>query len=185
MKSLKLLLVGAAFTLIGCGGGAEQVTYEEFYQKTQEIEDHHYSEATLTIWYFSDMTSEGETTKADVEKEFKYAWNSEVNRFVPSDGAEDAYGNELSTTVKKTFANKTEEPEDLKDFGCQYFIDPFKTYIDYTETIETRTIRTIQSYTYDEYGYMTDYLLNVEADGTYKDQPVSGVQITTYSVVYK
>ena len=59
------------------------------------------------------------------------------------------------------------------------------SYVDYTETREERTIRTIESHTYNSYGYLTDYLLQATANGTYKGEPINGTQKTTYSISYR
>ena len=185
-KGLLVLILISTTSLVACGEDAPTtVDYEGFYQEVLKIEEHYYSEATLTIWYYSDITSEGKTDKQDVKQVQKYSWDSQKKKFVPVEEYDAEHGNELSKTVKAKYENKPEEPKDSKDLGFQYFIKPFKTYVDITEKIETRTIRTIESYTYDKYGYMTNYLLSAEADGTYKDQPISGIQKTTFSVSYK
>ena len=75
--------------------------------------------------------------------------------------------------------------KDSKNLGYQYYINPFMSYVDYTETIEERTIRTIESQTYNNYGYLTDYLLQATANGTYKGEPLNGTQKTAYSISYR
>ena len=91
----------------------------------------------------------------------------------------------FSCIIKELLANHPEEPEDYKDVGCQYFISPFRTYVDYTETIEERTLRTIEEKVFDKYGYLTYYKLEVTVQGTYKEQEISGVERTTFYVVYQ
>lgn len=184
-KGILLLGIISTLSLVACGNNGTKTTYEDFYNKTQEIEDYHYSEATLTVSAYSDITQEGETTKDDRTMTFKYTWNTETNKFAPVEENEFGFEDEISKTVKAIYANHPEESKDSKDLGFEYYINPFKVYVDVTDTIEQRTLRTIESHTYDKYGYLTEYFLQVTASGEYKDQPISGIQKMTYSISYK
>ena len=172
----------SSLSLVGCNKntGPTKVEYSEFYQKIQEIENNHHSHATMIVTYFEDLSGKGETIKATLN----YSWNDEQNKFVPDETYEYDLTDEINRTIKVAF-NKAEESEDSKSLGYQYFINPFKCYVDYTETIEERTIRTIESETYNSYGYLTDYLLKATAKGTYKDEPINGTQKTVYSISYR
>ena len=188
MKKLFLSLCFiSTLSLVACNNnaGATKTTYEDFYNKTQEIEDYHHSEATLTITYFSDFIQGEEVIKENRTRTYKYTWNTEANMFAPVEEYDSDFANEISKTAKELYANKPQDSEDNINMGYEYYINPFKVYVDYTETIESRTIRSIESFTYDKYGFLTNYLLQVEAEGTYKDQPISGMQKIAYSVSYK
>ena len=169
-------------SLVACNKntGPTRVEYSVFYQKIQEIESNHHSHATMTVTYFDDLSGDGKTKQATLN----YSWNDEQNKFVPDETYEYDLTDEINRTIKDEF-KKAEESEDSKSLGFQYFIEPFKSYVDYTETIEERTIRTIESQTYNSYGYLTDYLLQATANGTYKGEPFNGTQKTTYSISYK
>ena len=185
MKKILLCLLSVlSLTVCSCSG-PKKVTYEEFYAKTQEIEDHHYSTATITICYDMDMIHEGTSEKTNGKRVIDYTWSDELNKFVASKEEDSGFEDELSRTVKRIYANRPDESEESKGMGYQYFVNPFKVYVDYTDTEEERTIRTIQSETYDKYGYLTSYLLKASASGSYKDHPISGYQKTTYTVSYK
>ena len=183
-KGFVLFCFVSALSLVACNKTAPtQVEYAEFYQKIQEIENNHHSHATMNITYFDDLSGKGKTIKATLN----YSWSDEQNKFVPDEEYEYDLTDELNRTIKDEF-KKAEESEESKSLGYQYFIEPFKSYIDYTETVEEdgeRTIRTIQSLTYNNYGYLTDYLLQATAKGTYKGEPLNGTQKTTYSISYK
>lgn len=180
-KGLALFCFISALSLAACNKtGPTRVEYSEFYQKIQEIEENHHSHATMTVTSFQDLSGKGETKKATL----KYSWSDEQNKFIPDEEYEYDLTDEINRTIKDEF-KKAEEPEDNKSLGYQYFINPFISYVDYTETIEERTIRTIESQTYNSYGYLTDYLLQATAKGTYKGEPLNGTQKTTYSISYK
>ena len=183
MKKL-FLLIGCipVLSIVACNqnGGGKKVEYSEFYQKMQEIEENHHSHATMNVTYFDDLSGKGKTIKATLN----YSWSDEQNKFVPDEEYEYDLTDEINRTIKDEF-KKAEESEDSKNLGYQYFINPFISYVDYTETIEERTIRTIESQTYNNYGYLTDYLLQATANGTYKGEPINGTQKTTYSISYK
>ena len=181
-KGFLLFCFVSTLSLVACNQntGPKKVEYSEFYQKIQEIENNHHSHATMNITYFNDLSGTGETIKATLN----YSWGDEQNKFVPDEEYEYDLTDELNRTIKDEF-KRAEESEDSKDLGYQYFIEPFKSYVDYTETIEERTIRTIESQTYNNYGYLTDYLLQATANGTYKGEPLNGTQKTTYSISYK
>ena len=171
----------SALSLAACNKtGPTKVEYSMFYQKIQEIEENHHSHATMTVTYFDDLSGKGETIKAMLN----YSWNDEQNKFVPDEEYEYDLTDEINRTIKDEF-KKAEESEDSKSLGYQYFINPFKVYVDYTETIEERTIRTIESSTYNSYGYLTNYLLQATANGTYKGEPFNGTQKTAYSILYR
>ena len=186
-KSYLLISFISLTTLVACNNGPApiKVTYEELYAKSQEIEDHRYSKATLTCNAFVDVTQGGETYNIDKTMTFNYVWDEEQNRFVSTDEEEAGFSNDISKTIKELLANHPEEPEDYKDVGCQYFISPFRTYVDYTETIEERTLRTIEEKVFDKYGYLTYYKLEVTVQGIFQEQEISGVERTTYSVIYQ
>ena len=176
------LLIGfvSTLSLVACNKGPEKVDYEQFYNKIQEIEDHHYSYATLALAYSDSISGDGSTIKATLN----YTWSEETNDFIPDED----YKYDLAESVNKTIKDKykrSQESEDAKELGYKYYINPFKVYIDYTETIEERTIRTIESQTYNNYGYLTDYLLQATANGTYKGEPLNGTQKISYSISYK
>lgn len=171
----------SAFSLVACNNnGPTKVAYSEFYQKIQEIEENHHSHATLDVTYFDDLSGERQTMHATLN----YSWSDEQNKYIPDETYEYDLSDEINRTIKDKF-KKAEESEESKNLGYQYFINPFKSYIDYTETIEERTIRTIESQTYNSYGYLTDYLLQATVNGTYKGEPLNGTQKTTYSISYK
>ncbi len=188
MKKVFLTLCLVSLTsLVACNKntGPEKTTYENFYSKTQAIEDHTYSRATLVVSYHRDIT-QGETPdKMDIDETCEYTWNSETNLFVPVGTYRSSFEEEISRTVKSIYKNRPQENEDSISLGYQYYINPFVVYVDYTETYEGRTVRTVQSTTYNEYGYITNYLLEATVSGTYKDQPISGVEKTVYSVSYQ
>ena len=173
-------------SLVACNQnpGPEKTTYDNFYNKTQAVEDHTYSHATLVLSYHRDVTQGDKADKADINETCEYTWNSETRQFVPNGTYRSSFEEEISRTVKTIYANRSQESEESKSLGYQYFINPFKVYIDYTETDEGRTVRTMQSSTYNEYGYITSFLLEATVSGTYKDQPISGVEKTIYSVSY-
>ena len=181
------LLMGLiiALPLVACNKGPTRVEYEEFYNKTQGIEDYHHTHATVVVTFFSDLTQGGESSKTDLKMTLNYTWNNEQNRFIADEENEIDFGSEISRNLKDRYKNMPEEKEDIKSLGFKYYINPFKVYVDITETIESRTIRTIESSTYDKYGYITSYLLQATASGTYQDQPISGTQKTAYSVTYE
>ena len=180
-KGLALFCFISVLSLVACNKtGPTKVEYSEFYQKIQEIEENHHSHATMNITYFDDLSGKGKTIKATLN----YSWSDEQNKFVPDEEYEYDLTDEINRTIKDEF-KKAEESEDSKSLGYQYFINPFICYVDYTETIEERTIRTIESQTYNSYGYLTDYLLQATANGTYKGEPLNGTQKTTYSISYK
>ena len=184
-KGYLLFCFVSAISFVACNQntGPKKVEYSVFYQKIQEIENNHHSHATMNITYFNDLSGTGET----IEATLNYSWSDEQNKFVPDEEYEYDLTDEINRTIKDDF-KRAEESEDSKDLGYQYFIEPFKCYVDYTETIveeEERTIRTIQSQTYNNYGYLTDYLLQATANGTYKGEPLNGTQKTTYSISYK
>ena len=176
------LLIGFVSTLplVACNKGPEKVDYEQFYNKIQEIEDHHYSYATLALAYSDSISGDGST----IEATLNYTWSEEANNFIP----DEEYEYDLAESVNKTIkdkCNRSQESEDAKELGYKYYINPFKVYIDYTETIEDRTVRIIESSTYDKYGYLTNYLLEVTAKGTYKGEIIDGTQKASYSISYK
>ena len=181
-KGLLLFCFISTLSLVACNNNnsPKKVEYSEFYQKIQEIENNHHSHATLNITYFDDLSGVGQTINATLN----YSWNDEQNKFLPDEKYEYDLTDEINRTVKDKF-KKAEESEDSKNLGYQYFIEPLKAYVDYTETIEERTIRTIESQTYNNYGYLTDYLLQATAKGTYKGEPLNGTQKTVYSVSYR
>ena len=183
MKKL-FLLIGciSAFSVMACNQNKapKKVTYSEFYQKIQEIEDNHHTHATLSLTYSDDLSGDGSNVKATL----KYTWSDELNEYVPDEEYEIDLTSEINRTIKDKF-KRAEESEDQKEFGYQYFIEPFKSYVDYTETIEERTIRTIESQTYNNYGYLTDYLLQATVNGTYEGEPFNGTQKIVYSISYK
>ena len=181
-KGLLLFCFVSALSLVACNQNTspKKVEYSEFYQKIQEIENNHHSHATMNITYFDDLSGKGETIKATL----KYSWSDEQNKFVPDEEYEYDLTDEINRTIKDEF-KKSEESQDQKDLGYQYFIEPFKYYVDYTETIEERTIRTIESQTYNNYGYLTDYLLQATVNGTYKGEPLNGTQKTVFSISYR
>ena len=172
----------STLSLVACNKntGPTKVEYSEFYQKIQEIEENHHSHATMTVTYFNDLSGKAETMKATLN----YSWSDEQNKFVPDEEYEYDLTDEINRTIKDEF-KRAEESEDSKSLGYQYFINPFKAYVDCTETIEERTVRTIQSQTYNNYGYLTDYLLQATVNGTYKGEPINGTQKTTYSISYR
>lgn len=171
----------STLSLVACNNkGQTKVEYSEFYQKIQEIEENHHSHATLDVTYFDDLSGEGQTMHSTLN----YSWSDEQNKYIPDETYEYDLSDEINRTIKDKF-KKAEESEESKNLGYQYFINPFKSYIDYTETIEERTIRTIESQTYNSYGYLTDYLLQATVNGTYKGEPLNGTQKTTYSISYK
>lgn len=173
-------------TVCSCSA-SKKVTYEEFYTKTQEIEDHHYSTATLTINTICDLIHDGAPEKFNITRVFNYTWSDEFIIFVPDEdyGPGISHEFELSKTLKKLYSNKPQESEESKGMGFQYFINPFKVYFDYTETTEEKTVRTIKSTTYDKYGYVTNYLFKETSEGIFHDKPISGYQKVTYTVSYK
>lgn len=183
MKKL-FLVVGSisVLSLVACNQAPapKKVSYEEFYQKIQEIENNHHNHATLSLTYFDDLSGNGETNQATLN----YTWNTEQNKFLPDETYQFDLADEINRTIKDEF-KRSEEGQDQKDMGYQYFIEPFKSYVDYTETIEQRTLRTIQSRTYNSYGYLTDYLLQVTANGTYQGKPLNGTQKTAYTISYR
>ena len=181
-KGLALFCFISALSLAACNKntGPTKVEYSEFYQKIQEIEENHHSHATMTVTYFNDLSGKGETKRVTLN----YSWNDEQKKFIPDETYEYDLTDEINRTVKDKF-KKAEESEDSKSLGYQYFINPFKSYVDYTETIEERTIRTIESNTYNNYGYLTNYLLQATAKGTYKGEPLNGTQKTVYSISYR
>lgn len=181
----------STLSLVACNkNGQTKVEYSEFYQKIQEIEENHHSHATLDVTYFDDLSGERQTMHATLN----YSWNDEQNKYIPDETYEFDLSDEINRTIKDEF-KKAEESEDSKNLGYQYFINPFKCYVDFTEkmyetvvdtgTMEERTIRTIESQTYNSYGYLTDYLLQATVNGTYKGEPLNGTQKTTYSISYK
>ena len=183
MKKLYLLVSYlSVFSIVACNQKAspKQVDYSEFYQKIQEIEENHHSHATLTFTYFDELSGDGETRKATLN----YIWSDEQNEFVPDGTDQFDLVSVINRTIKNMFRSP-EENQDLKNFGCQYFIEPFKYCVDYTETVEERTIRTVESHTYNDYGYLTDYLLQATVNGTYKGESLNGTQKTAYSISYK
>lgn len=183
MKKLYLLVSYIfVFSIVACNQKTSptKVDYSEFYEKIQEIEENHHSHATMTVTFFDDIYGDGKTKQATLN----YSWNDEQNKFVPDETYEYDLTDELNRTIKDEF-KKAEESEDSKSLGYQYFINPFKFYVDYTETIEERTIRTIQSNTYNNYGYLTHYLLKATAKGTYQGEPFNGTEKTEYSISYK
>lgn len=146
MKKLYLLVSYlSVFSIVACNQKAspKKVDYSEFYQKIQEIEENHHSHATMTVTYFDEISGDGKITKATL----KYSWSDEENKFVADETYEFDLAHEINKTIKNKY-KKAEESEDSKNLGYQYFINPFKAYVDYTETIEERTIRTIESCTY-------------------------------------
>lgn len=181
-KGLTLFCFISTLSLVACNKntGPTKVEYSEFYQKIQEIESNHHSHATLNVTYFDDLSGEGVTKQATLN----YSWNAEQNKFIPDEEYEYDLTDDINRTIKDEF-KKAEESEDSKELGYQYFIEPFMSYVDYTETIEERTIRTIESHTYNNYGYLTDYLLQAIANGTYKGEPINGTQKTVYSISYR
>ena len=181
-KGFILFCFVSTLSLVACNQntGPKKVKYSEFYQKIQEIENNHHSNATMNITYFNDLSGTGETIKATLN----YSWSDEQNKFVPDEEYEYDLTDELNRTIKDEF-KRAEESEDSKDLGYQYFIEPFKYYLDYTEAIEERTIRTVESGTYNSYGYLTDYLLQATVNGTYKGEPLNGTQKITYSISYR
>ena len=172
----------STLSLVACNQstGPKKVEYSEFYQKIQEIEENHHSHATLTLTYFDELSGDGQVRKATLN----YSWSDEENKFVPDENYEYDLTSEINRTIKDKFRN-SEESQDQKDLGYQYFIEPFKSYVDYTETIEERTIRTIESQTYNSYGYLTDYLIQATVNGTYKGEPFNGTQKTAFSISYR
>lgn len=172
----------SALSLVACNQntGPKKVDYSEFYQKIQEIEENHHSHATLTLTYFDELSGDGQVRK----ETFNYSWSGEQNEFVPDETYQLDLTSQINRTIKDKF-QKAEESEDSKSLGYQYFIEPFKAYVDYTETIEERTIRTIESQTYNSYGYLTDYLIQATVNGIYKGEPHNGTQKTAYSISYR
>lgn len=134
----------------------------------------------MNITYFQDLSEKGETIKTTLN----YSWSDEQNKFVPDEEYEYDLTDEINRTIRDKF-KKAEEDEDSKRLGYQYFINPFIYCVNYTETIEERAIRTIESQTFNSYGYLTDYLLQATVNGTYKGEPLNGTQKTTYSISYK
>ena len=181
-KGLALFCFISTLSLAACNKntGPTKVEYSEFYQKIQEIEENHHSHATMTVTYFDELSGDGKTTKVTLN----YSWSDEENKFVPDETYEFDLAHEINKTIKNKY-KKAEESEDSKSLGYQYFINPFKVYVDYTETIEERTIRTIESSTYNSYSYLTNYLLQATANGTYKGEPFNGTQKTAYSILYR
>ena len=183
MKKLFLLTCCISMLSIAAcnkNGGSKKVEYSEFYQKIQEIEDNHHSRASLVLTYLYDLSGEKQTQKATLN----YSWSDEENKFVPDENYEYDLTSEINRTIKDKF-RVSEESQEQKDLGYQYFIEPFKSYVDYTETIEERTIRTIESQTYNSYGYLTDYLIQATVNGTYKGEPINGTQKTAFSISYR
>ena len=134
----------------------------------------------MTVTFFDGVSGDGKTTKVILN----YSWSDEENKFVPDETYQFDLAHEINKTIKNKY-KKAEESEDSKSLGYQYFINPFKAYVDYTETIEERTIRTIESNTYNNYGYLTHYLLKATVKGTYKGEPLNGTQKTEYSISYR
>ena len=179
-KGFLLFSFISTLSLVACNNSPKKVEYSEFYQKIQEIENNHHSHATLNITYFDDLSGDKQTINATLN----YSWNDEQNKFLPDEKYEYDLTDEINRTIKDEF-KRAEESEDSKSLGYQYFINPFKAYVDCTETIEERTVRTIQSQAYNNYGYLTDYLLQATVNGTYKGEPLNGTQKTAYSISYR
>lgn len=180
-KWFLLLSFVSMLSLASCnGGGGKKVTYEEFYQKTQEVESHQYSHATMSLSYMDSISGDGKTN----ERTYKYTWSAELKAFVADEKYDADLANDLNRNVKDIYAKRPKEDEEMITLGYQYFIEPFRVYIDFTETMEFRTVRTIQSSTYDKYGYITDYLLEASVHGTYDDKPINGTQKMAYTVSY-
>ena len=172
----------SALSLVACNQntGPKKVEYSVFYQKIQEIEENHHSHAKLTLTYFDEISGDGQVRK----ETFNYSWSDEQNEFVPDETYQRDLTSQINRTIKDKFKS-SEESQDQKDLGYQYFINPFKCYVDYTETIEERIIRTVESQTYNSYGYLTNYLIQATVNGRYQGEPYNGTQKTAFSISYK
>lgn len=194
MKNLnKILLGGAALVLLtGCDLFKTSISADKYQEKVDKLEQHQYSEATVTVKEEIVGTGMYVDDSASIDETGKLTWNSEKGEWVPEDEADvnlkyyvySLYGKKITDVIV------TPESSTLEIENTYYSNLEVKTVIKGSVKIEEYQLETTydkyqMNYKFDKYGWMTSYKMVCNSSTTMGTQSGTSKHSRTIKISYK
>ena len=194
MKNLnKILLGGAALVLLtGCDLFKTSISADKYQEKVDKLEQHQYSEATVTVKEEIVGTGMYADDSATIDETGKLTWNSETGEWVPEDEADvnlkyyvySLYGKKITDVIV------TPDSSTLEIENTYYSNLEVKTVIKGSVKIEEYQLETTydkyqMNYKFDKYGWMTSYKLVCNSSTTMGTQSGTSKHSRTIKISYK
>ena len=194
MKNLnKILLGGAALVLLtGCDLFKTSISADKYQEKVDKLEQHQYSEATVTVKEEIVGTGMYADDSASIDETGKLNWNSEKGEWVPEDEADvnlkyyvySLYGKKITDVIV------TPDSSSLEIENTYYSNLEVKTVIKGSVKIEEIQLETTydkyqMNYKFDKYGWMTSYKMVCNSSTTMGTQSGTSKHSRTIKISYK
>ena len=194
MKNLnKILLGGAALVLLtGCDLFKTSISADKYQEKVDKLEQHQYSEATVTVKEEIVGTGMYADDSATIDETGKLTWNSETGEWVPEDEADvnlkyyvySLYGKKITDVIV------TPDSSTLEIENTYYSNLEVKTVIKGSVKIEDIQLETTydkyqMNYKFDKYGWMTSYKMVCNSSTTMGTQSGTSKHSRTIKISYK
>ena len=194
MKNLnKILLGGAALVLLtGCDLFKTSISADKYQEKVDKLEQHQYSEATVTVKEEIVGTGMYADDSASIDETGKLNWNSEKGEWVPEDEADvnlkyyvySLYGKKITEVIV------TPDSSTLEIENTYYSNLEVKTVIKGSVKIEEIQLETTydkyqMNYKFDKYGWMTSYKMVCNSSTTMGTQSGTSKHSRTIKISYK
>ena len=194
MKHLNKIFAGAAVLVLltGCDLFKHSISAEKYQEKVDKLEQHQYSEATVTVKEEIVGTGMYADDSASIDETGKLTWNSEKGEWVPEDEADvnlkyyvySLYGKKITDVIV------TPDSSTLEIENTYYSNLEVKTVIKGSVKIEEYQLETTydkyqMNYKFDKYGWMTSYKLVCNSSTTMGTQSGTSKHSRTIKISYK
>ena len=194
MKHLNKIFAGAAVLVLltGCDLFKHSISAEKYQEKVDKLEQHQYSEATVTVKEEIVGTGMYADDSASIDETGKLTWNSETGQWVPEDEADvdlkyyvySLYGKKITDVIV------TPDSSTLEIENTYYSNLEVKTVIKGSVKIEEYQLETTydkyqMNYKFDKFGWMTSYKLVCNSSTTMGTQSGTSKHSRTIKISYK